>query len=124
MSKTIDTEQFRATLLEERGRVERVIANLRDDHPGAADDEVEEVPGGSGNHLAEAATATLDRQIDFTLEENSSQVLEEIDAALKRIDAGTYGTCASCGTEIVQERLEAYPWAGLCIDCARQAERR
>ena len=45
-------------------------------------------------------------------------------SALMRIDAGTYGTCASCGKEIASERLEAYPWAALCIDCARQAERR
>jgi RNA polymerase-binding protein DksA len=119
----IDTEQFRATLLEERGRVERAIANLRIEHPGAAD-EAEDVPGGNSNHLAEVATATLHREIDFTLEGNSSQVLEEIDAALMRIDAGTYGTCASCAKEIAPERLEAYPWAALCIDCARQAERR
>lgn len=124
MSKGIDTERFRGTLLEERERVERAIANLRDDHPGIAADEVEEVPGASDNHLAETATATLDREIDYTLEENSGQVLAEIDAALKRIDAGTYGTCTNCGKEIAPERLEAYPWAALCIDCARQAEHR
>jgi len=124
MSKTIDTKRFRTTLLEERERVERAIANLRDEHPGTAADEVEEIPGTSDNHLAETATATLDREIDFTLEENSGQVLVEIDAALKRIDDGTYGTCSNCGKEIAQERLEAYPWAALCIDCARQAERR
>jgi DnaK suppressor protein len=124
MSKGIDTKRFRATLLEERERVERAIANLRDEHPGTADDEVEEVPGSSDNHLAETATATLDREIDFTLEENSGQVLVEIDAALKRIDDSTYGTCANCGKEIAQERLEAYPWAALCIDCAKQAEHR
>ena len=124
MSKTSDTKRFRTTLLEERARVERAIANLRDEHPGTAADEVEEIPGTSDNHLAETATATLDREIDFTLEENSGQVLVEIDAALKRIDDGTYGTCSNCGKKIAQERLEAYPWASLCIDCARQAERR
>ena len=124
MSKALDTEQFRSTLLEERERVERAIANLRDDHPGTADDEVEEVPGPSDNHIAETATATLDREIDFTLEENSAQVLTEIDAALQRIDDGTYGTCASCGKDIAPERLEAHPWAALCIDCARRAEYR
>jgi DnaK suppressor protein len=124
MSQTVDTDEFRATLLEERERVERAIANLRDDHPGIATDEVEDVPGSSDNHLAETATATLNREIDFTLEENSAQVLEEIDAALKRIEDGTYGTCSSCGKAIGHERLEAYPWAALCIDDARQAERR
>jgi len=68
---SIDTEQFRVALLEERERVERAIANLRDDHPGTIDDEVEEITGASDNHLAETATATLDREIDFTLEARS-----------------------------------------------------
>jgi RNA polymerase-binding protein DksA len=121
---TIDTEAFRATLLEERERVERAIANLREDHPGSLEDEVGDMSGASDNHLAETATATLDREIDFTLEENSGQVLIEIDEALKRIDDSTYGTCTSCKTQIREERLEAYPWASLCIDCARLAERR
>jgi RNA polymerase-binding protein DksA len=121
---SVDTERFRTTLLDERQRVERAIANLRDDHPGSADDEVEEISRTSDNHLAETASVTLDREIDYTLEENSGQVLVEIEAALQRIEQGTYGICAACGKEIVPERLEAYPWASLCIDDARQAERR
>lgn len=121
---SIDTEHFRAALLEERERVEKAIANLRDDHPDSHDDEVAEIPVSSDNHLAETATATLDREIDFTLEENSGQVLAEIEAALKRIESGTYGTCTTCGREIALERLEAYPWASLCIDDARDAEHR
>ena len=121
---TIDTEQFRAVLLEERERVMNAIANLKEDHAGSLDDEVEEVSGTNDDgNLAQTATATLDREIDYTLEENSTQVLGEIDAALLRIDAGTYGTCTSCGGEIPQARLEAYPWASLCIDCRRKAER-
>ena len=95
---TVDTERFRTALLEERGRVENAIANLRDDHPGRLDEEVEEIGGASDNHLAETATATLDREIDYTLEEHSTQVLVEIDAALERIEAGTYGVCTSCAT--------------------------
>jgi DnaK suppressor protein len=67
---------------------------------------------------------TLDREIDYTLEENSGRVLNEIDAALKRIEAGTYGLCTACGSEIAPERLDAYPWATLCMDDARKAERR
>jgi DnaK suppressor protein len=124
MSNAIDTEQYRTTLLEERQRVERAIANLREDHPGTPDEEVEEVSGTSDNHLAETASVTLDREIDYTLEENSGHVLSEIDAALKRIDAGTYGLCSVCGMAIAPERLEAYPWASLCMDDARKAERR
>ena len=120
---TIETEHFRTLLVEERGRVERAIANLREDHPGRIDEEIEEMGGTQDNHLAETATATLDREIDYTLEENSIRMLTAIDAALKRMDEGAYGTCTNCGREIPAERLEAYPWASLCIDCKRQSER-
>ena len=119
---TIETERFRDALLEERRRVEHALATLRDEHRGSLDDEVEEVAPTNDNHLAETATATLGREIDYTLGENSEQVLAEIDAALKRIDDGTYGTCVNCGGEIPLARLEAYPWASLCIDCKRRAE--
>jgi len=120
---SIDTEHFRTLLLEERERVQKAIANLRDEHPGSLDDEVEEVAPTSDNHLGETATATLNREIDYTLGENSSQVLAEIDRALTRIDEGTYGTCKACGREIPVERLEIHPWASLCVEDARRNER-
>ena len=120
---SIDMDHFRTMLLEERERVQKAISTLRDDHPGSLDEEVEEVAGTSDNHLGQTASATLNREIDYTLGENSGQVLSEIETALKRVDEGTYGTCAKCGREIPPERLEAYPWASLCIDDARKAER-
>jgi RNA polymerase-binding protein DksA len=119
---SIETERFREALIEERKRVEHALASLREEHPGSLDEEVEEINATSDNHLAETATATLGREIDYTLGENSEEVLAQIDAALERIENGTYGTCASCGREIAPERLEAYPWASLCIDCKRRAE--
>jgi RNA polymerase-binding protein DksA len=119
---SIDTGQFRDALLDERKRVEHALASLRDEHPGSLDEEVEEIGATSDNHLAETATATLGREIDYTLGDNAQQVLSEIDAALQRIEAGTYGTCTSCGGEIRRERLEASPWASLCIDCKRRIE--
>jgi DnaK suppressor protein len=120
---SIDTQRFQTELLQERERVQAAIANLRESHPGSLDDEVEEISAGSDNHIGESATATLGREIDYTLGENSEQVLAEINTALRRIDEGTYGTCAVCGNAIAPERLEAYPWASLCIDDARKAER-
>ena len=118
----IDAERFRDALLEERRRVEHALATLRDEHRGSLDEEVEEVAATNDSHLAETATATLGREIDYTLGENSGHVLAAIDAALKRIDDGTYGTCITCGDQIRYERLEASPWAALCIDCKRRAE--
>jgi RNA polymerase-binding protein DksA len=118
----IETDRFREALLEERKRVEAAIQNLHDENPGTlAEDAGEETA--YDNHLADTATETYDRELDYTLEENSEHVLAEIDAALKRIEEGTYGICTNCGKQIAEERLEALPWATLCIDCARDRER-
>ena len=119
----IDTDRFRERLLEERKRVEAAIQYLREEHPGSLEEEIEESVGTSDNHLGDAATATLDREIDYTLEGNSEQVLAEIDDALQRIEDGTFGTCRTCGQPIAPERLEAMPWATQCIDCKRKDER-
>ena len=117
---TIDTAHFHELLLDERRRVEHAINGLRDGHPGSMEDEAEEVNGNlDTNDLGDTASITLGREIDYTLGEHSQSVLGEIDAALARIEAGTYGTCTNCGNEISVGRLEAYPWASLCIDCAR-----
>jgi RNA polymerase-binding protein DksA len=119
---SIDTGQFRDALLDERQRVDHALATLRDEHAGSLDDEVEEVAPTADNHLGETASATLGREIDYTLGDNAEQVISEIDAALERIEDGSYGTCSSCGEEIPRARLEANPWASLCIDCKRRAE--
>jgi RNA polymerase-binding protein DksA len=119
----VDSDRFRTALLDERSRIESAIEYLHRETPGSLEDETEEVIGSADNHLGDAASATLDREIDYSLEEHSEQVLTQIDAALARIEDGTYGTCTNCGKQIPEERLEARPWASLCIDCQRDADR-
>lgn len=118
----LEVDRFREALLEERKRVEAAIQNLHDENPGTlAEDAGDETA--YDNHLADTATETYDRELDYTLEENSEHVLAEIDAALRRIEEGTFGICTNCGTQIAEERVEALPWAPLCIDCARDRGR-
>ena len=119
----VDTARFEQILREERQRVQDAISYLHEETPGSLEDETEEIVGNSDNHLGDTATATLDREIDYSLEENSEQVLRAIDGALRRIDEGTYGTCETCGQPISEERLEAIPYATQCIDCRRKGER-
>jgi DnaK suppressor protein len=118
----VDVERFRARLLEERQRVVDAIDNIHAENPGSLGDETDE-PLFQDNHLGDVATATFDREMASTLEDNSTHVLGEIDGALARIDAGTFGTCQACGHPIDEERLEALPWATLCIDDRRKQER-
>jgi RNA polymerase-binding protein DksA len=119
----VDTERFRGILEEERQRVQDAISYLHEETPGSLEDETEEIASNSDNHLGDTATATLDREIDYSLEENSEQVLRAIDGALRRIAEGTFGICETCGQPISEERLEAIPYATQCIDCRRKGER-
>ena len=117
----MDTERFRKILLDERHRVTLTVESLHEANSGSFEDETEEET--YDNHLADSATATLIREIDYTLEENSEHVLSGINEALDRIESGTFGSCARCGKQIAEERLEALPYATRCIDCQRLAER-
>jgi RNA polymerase-binding protein DksA len=118
---SINVDHYRELLLSERERVSTAIQHLHDDNAGTIEEENEEET--FDNHPADSATATLNREIDYTLEENSEHVLTAIDEALERIENGTYGTCGRCGKPIAEERLEALPYANRCIDCKRLEER-
>jgi DnaK suppressor protein len=119
----LDTEQFRELLLERRRAVVEAIDYLHKQNRGSLEEETGDLAVGQDQHLADIATETVDREIDYTLEEHDERMLGDIDAALKRIEEGTYGVCVTCGAQISPERLEAMPWATLCIDCKRKEER-
>jgi len=121
VSAALDLDHFRDRLLEERQRASDALEYLQQENQGLLEDEREEIQ--SDNHPADDATSTYDRELDATLEGNEERAIEAIDAALLRIEAGTYGTCANCGEPIGAERLEAVPWTTQCIDCKRKEER-
>jgi RNA polymerase-binding protein DksA len=124
MMSAVETRQFRELLLDKRRAVLEAIEYLHKENPGTLVEETGELVSGSADqHMADTATETVDREIDYTLEEHDERLLQAIDAALGRIDAGTYGICVNCGRPIAPERLEAMPWATLCIDCKREEER-
>jgi len=66
---------------------------------------------------AAAASQVFEQQRDLALRERAEQHLALVDAALERLDDGSYGACLRCGKPIAPERLEALPWAAHCIAC-------
>jgi DnaK suppressor protein len=74
-------------------------------------DELDEIEGAVAREIA---IRNLDRE---------SGLLREIRSALRRIDEGTFGTCLHCEEEISQRRLQAVPWAQLCLQCQEAADR-
>jgi DnaK suppressor protein len=118
---SFDRERQRAELLDLQLRLRAAAASL--EHSLSLDDESGELPTSGSDELADHATDTYGRELDDSLEENAEQILREIDVALARMDEGTYGTCRHCGAEIPRERLEAIPYATLCVEDKRRLER-
>jgi len=112
MSPALNLEVARASLNAER---ERLLAELGQpiENPG-------QMTYGS---QAAAASQVFEQQRDLALRDRSRLELSRVEAALRSIDDGTYGLCTNCGKPIGAERLEAIPWAPMCIDCARKLER-
>ncbi len=71
----------------------------------------------------EAQKASIAKPYD-KLEGNGKNEIEQIDLALAKMSLGDYGTCESCGDDIAPRRLQAIPWARLCVDCARDFEKQ
>lgn len=119
----IDTDQYRRRLEDERARLTNAVEFLERGNTVSIEDELGEVSaGGTDNHMGDTAGATYERELDEGLEEGAQQTLDDIDAALRRIEEGSYGTCEICGEPIGAERLSAIPWARLCIDDQRKHE--
>jgi DnaK suppressor protein len=70
-----------------------------------------------GDGFADAAAATAERSEVLGLVENLMAMLKDVDAALEKVDEGTYGICESCGKEIGAARLEFRPTSTRCVDC-------
>ena len=123
---SIDTERLQGLkdeLLEHRAALTATIQHH--DLAGATmSDSIGELQSSStDNHLADTASETYERELDEGLEEDARGQLREVEAALERMEDGSYGTCSVCGKEIPLERLEAVPWTTLCIDDARKQAR-
>ena len=71
----------------------------------------------------EESVAELVASTNFSLLDRDVNELREIESAVRRMHEGTYGRCSECGRAIARGRLQVYPTASRCVDCARRAER-
>ena len=115
---SVELEVRRAELLALRDRLLAAAEGIIPDEGDSG-----EINTAAGDqHLADHASDMLEREMDWTLEENAEHILAEIETALARLDDGTYGTCVVCGEQIPAERLEAVPYATLCVRDKRLQE--
>lgn len=78
----------------------------------------------AGDDQADVGAKAYEREHELALTYNARELLAQAERGIARIDAGTYGSCESCGEPIGKARLQAFPRAALCVRCKQREERR
>jgi DnaK suppressor protein len=73
-------------------------------------------------HMADIGSDNFEQEFTLSLMENEGVTLEQIESSLERIEEGIYGQCEECGVKIPKARLNAIPYATLCVRCAEHQE--
>ena len=81
-----------------------------------------EADGEGAQDIADKASNSYTKEFLFSLSNTERDTLHQVDEALLRIETRRYGFCASCEEEMNQKRLEAVPWARLCLVCQEKQE--
>jgi DnaK suppressor protein len=81
-----------------------------------------EADGEGAQDIADKASSSYTKEFLFSLSNTERDTLQQVDEALLRLETKRYGICASCEEEMNQKRLEAVPWARLCLACQQRQE--
>jgi DnaK suppressor protein len=108
----------RQRLLALRARVLGDVTQMEDDALNKDHSKTTSMP----TNMAELGTDNFERELTLSLMGSETSALEQINGALERIEDGSFGQCVECGKKIPQPRLEAIPYAALCVECASQRE--
>jgi DnaK suppressor protein len=110
---------MRQRLETERATLEEELVRLR----ALAETEEKSEHAGLGNHMADDASEMYEQEQNLVFQQNTAQLLAQVEAALRRMDAGLYGLCENCGEPIGHARLETLPYATLCVRCKARQEK-
>jgi DnaK suppressor protein len=116
----MDPEHARQLIGSERERLTMLIRERETETGIGTESETSAISelSSADQHQGDIGTETFEREKDFSLLEQLEAEIGDLDAALRKIDEGTYGTCEICGREIEPERLEAMPGTRTCIEHA------
>ncbi len=114
-------------LAQVRGDLEQELEGLRSDYHRAIADITslqQSSNDGAGDDQADAGSKTFEREQELSIANNRRDLMTQMERAMERLDAGTYGRCESCAEPIPKARLQAFPGATLCVRCKQREERR
>jgi DnaK suppressor protein len=114
-----ELEHFRTLLLKKRQELVGDVSEMERQALQGESGSLSNMP----SHIAEQGSDASEQSLSLDLAAADRRLIKEIDEALKRIDAGTYGVCEATGKPIRTERLEELPWARYSIEAARELER-
>jgi RNA polymerase-binding protein DksA len=123
--KALSSEElayFKELLLKERERILFVLRHIESDSLNVNHKEKAGDLNHPSMHMADVATEAFDTDFRLGVASNEKHLLEEIDAALARIEEGTYGFCEKYGVPIPKARLKAMPYARYCIKAQEEEE--
>ncbi len=115
--------ELRALLEQERDRLLEELEAMEEHAPEVEEQVGMDIGGGYDEDLADVASTTFEREKTIALESSVQATLTQVEEALQRIEAGTYGTCLRCGNPIDFARLQVLPYATLCINCKELEEK-
>ena len=118
MRKT-DLALCRERLLALRARLRGDMTQMEDNALNKDHNKTTSMP----NHMAELGSDNFGQEFTLILLERENDALDQIEAAIERIEDGSYGRCEQCGGKIRKRRLEAIPYAAFCVRCALQQEK-
>lgn len=121
--KKAETKAYKERLLALRSRLRGDVSQMADaalrKNRMEGGGEISSMP----IHMADLGSDNFEQEFTLSLMENEEETLDLIELALERIEDGTYGQCDECGGKIPKARLNALPYAPLCVKCAGQMER-
>ena len=109
------------TLVALRARLENDLERIEQDLENAQEAMSQDI--NNEDRSAEIAAVAIERDMDLSTEEKIREMIASVDTALAAINAGSYGTCKSCGELIPEGRLEIVPYATRCVECQRRQEK-
>ncbi len=119
--KKRESKPFKELLLALRARLRGDVSGLKD---AALNKNAAEGSGSTlSNHMADMGSDQYEQDFSLSLMANEEEVLEQIDAALVRVNEGTYGACEECEGKIPKMRLNAIPYTAHCVKCADKIQR-
>ena len=114
-------DHFKKLLLKLKEQTQGDIKNMID---STQDNQTVTSDSGRAQHMADVATDMYDKEFSLGLASKDRELLSKIDAALKRIEDGSYGKCLGTGKPINLSRLEAIPYAEYCLEYQQELEKR